>query len=57
MWYGCLMTIGDIPFSAFKSAGNGMLKTVVPVINSSTFFDSAGAFAGFFFAMITTPVP
>jgi hypothetical protein len=34
-----------------------MLKTVVPVISSSTFFDSAGAIVGFFFAMVTTPVP
>ena len=57
MWYGCLMTIGDIPFSAFRSAGNGMLKTVVPVISSSTFGEAAGAFVGFFFAMVTTPVP
>jgi hypothetical protein len=57
MWYGCFMTIGDIPFSAFKSAGNGMLKTVVPVIISSTFGEAAGTIAGFFFAMVTTPVP
>ncbi len=51
------MTIGDIPFSAFRSAGNGTLNTVVPVISSSTFGEAAGAFVGFFFAMVTTPVP
>jgi hypothetical protein len=34
-----------------------MLKTVVPVINSSTFGEAAGVIVGFFFAMVTTPVP
>jgi len=57
MLYGCLMTIGDIPFSAFGSAGNGTLNTVVPVISSSNFEEAAGRFVGFRFAMVTTPVP
>jgi hypothetical protein len=57
MWYGCLTTIGDIPFSAFVSAGKGTLKTVVPVIDSSIFGGAAGTFVGLFLAMVTTPVP
>jgi hypothetical protein len=33
------------------------LNTVVPVISSSNFEEAAGRFVGFFFAMVTTPVP
>ncbi len=57
MLYGCLMTMGDIPLSALRSAGRGTLNTVVPVISSSNFEEAAGRFTGFFFAMVTTPVP